>query len=269
MAESKNTLTRADYGIDAPQVVLGLFVFGAMAISLGIAACAFLGPRPPWYLLGFCSGASMLLTAIVMVWGSRVGKVALRERVLDTLSLRGTELILDVGCGRGLFLIGAAMRLSTGKVIGIDIWHAQDQSGNSADITLQNARAEGAADRVEIKTADARQLPFERDTFDVVVSSWALHNLYDPGERTKALNEIGRVLKPGGRIAIIDIRYTFDYARFFRGIGFQNVGRCGPHLTFLIPSFTLHAEKPAGAMLSKDSPAMKTSALDDKIHENT
>lgn len=236
--------TRADYGIDAPQVVLRLFVFGAMAISLGIAARAFLGPRQPWFLIACCSGSSMLLTALVMVWGSKVGKVSLRERVLDRLSLRGTELILDVGCGRGLFLIGAAKRLTTGKAVGVDLWHAEDQSGNSPEITLQNARAEGLAERVEILTADARQLPFEIDSFDVVVSSWALHNLYQPNERAKALNEIARVLKPGGRLAIIDIRYTAEYARLFREIGFEKVRRCGPSFTFLISSFTLHAEKP-------------------------
>src|SRR5437588_7305821 len=106
MAQASSPSVRADYGIDARQVVLGLIVFGAMTLSLGVAARAFLGPRQPWFLMGMCSGSSLLLTGMVMLWGSKIGKLSLRERVLDSLGLRGHEQILDVGCGRGLFLIG-------------------------------------------------------------------------------------------------------------------------------------------------------------------
>src|SRR6266487_2572586 len=112
----------ADYGIDAPLVILQLITFGTIAISLGIAARAFLGNRQPWLFVGLFSGISMVLTALIMIWGSKVGKISLRERVLDSLQLRGDECVLDVGCGRGLFLLGAAKRLSTGKAIGVDLW---------------------------------------------------------------------------------------------------------------------------------------------------
>jgi cyclopropane fatty-acyl-phospholipid synthase-like methyltransferase len=44
--------------------------------------------------------------------------------------LRGDETVLDVGYGRGLHLIGAAKRLTTGKAPGVDIWQAEDLSGN-------------------------------------------------------------------------------------------------------------------------------------------
>lgn len=203
---------RADYGLDAPLVILQLITFGTIGISLGIAARAFLGPRQPWLFVGLFSGISMVLTALIMIWGSKVGKISLRERVLDGLQLRGDERVLDVGCGRGLFLLGAAKRLTTGKAVGVDLWRAEDQSGNSPEITLQNARAEAVAPRIEIQTADARQLPFAGATFDVVVSSWALHNIYNPDERATALREIARVLKPGGRVAIVDIRHTAEYA---------------------------------------------------------
>ena len=243
MTSSTTSGGKADYGIDAPQVVLRLFVFGAMAVSLAIASRAFLGPRQPWFLVGLGSGTSMLLTAVVMLWGSKVGKVSLRERVLDRLALRGDETVLDIGCGRGLFLIGAAKRLRTGKAIGVDLWQKEDQSGNSPETTLQNAGAEGVAERVEIKTADARQLPFESNTFDLIVSSWALHNIYEPQERAKALTEIVRVLKPAGRIAITDIRHTREYAEALREAGLVEIRRTGPSFVFFIPSFTLWAQK--------------------------
>jgi arsenite methyltransferase len=245
MANASHNATRADYGIDAPQVVLRLFVFGAMALPLAVASRAFLGPRQPWFLVGLCSASSMLLTATVMLWGSKVGKLALRERVLNGLSLRGDERVLDVGCGRGLFLIGAAKRLSTGKAIGVDLWQTEDQSGNSPQITLQNARSEDVAERVEIKTADARHLPFDADTFDVILSSWALHNIYDRDGRAEALREIVRVLKPGGRIALIDIRHTAEYARVLSSSGLEELKRSAPNFLFLTPSFTLRGKKPA------------------------
>ena len=67
------------------------------------------------------------------------------------------------------------------------------------------------SDRVEIETADMRQIPFPEATFDVVVSSWAVHNLYDPKERGQAVREIVRVLKPGGVALIKDIRHGAQY----------------------------------------------------------
>jgi cyclopropane fatty-acyl-phospholipid synthase-like methyltransferase len=65
-----------------------------------------------------------------MIWDSKVGKLWARDRLLDGLELRGDETVLDVGCGRGLLLIGAAKRLTTGKAPGVDIWQAEDLSGN-------------------------------------------------------------------------------------------------------------------------------------------
>ena len=78
---------------------------------------------------------------------------------------------------------------------------------------------EGVADRVELQTADMRKLPFEDGSFDVVVSSLAIHNVPGAGERAKALREAARVLKKGGRLMIADIRHTSDYARELEACG--------------------------------------------------
>src|SRR6266487_3801412 len=83
-----------------------------------------------------------------------------------------------------------------------------DQSGNSAEATRRNAIAEGVADRVELLTADMTALPFEDNSFDVVVSSLAIHNIPGRAGREKALTEAVRVLRPGGRLLIADVRGT-------------------------------------------------------------
>src|SRR5262249_8760716 len=132
------------------------------------------------------------LMAAVMIYYSKVAKVRTREGFLDLVPWRGDETVLDVGCGRGLLLIGAARRLTTGKAVGVDLWQNVDLSGNRPEATLENARREGVAERVEVKDGDARQLPFADASFDVVVSGLALHNIPDAHGRAQAIREIAR-----------------------------------------------------------------------------
>jgi ubiquinone/menaquinone biosynthesis C-methylase UbiE len=129
------------------------------------------------------------------------------REVLERLDLEGDETVLDVGCGRGLLLIGAARRLTTGKAVGVDIWQAEDLSGNRPEATLENARLEGVAERVEVKDGDARRLPFADGTFDVIVTKEVLHNIYNAAERDTAVREIARVLRPGGRLVVVDAEH--------------------------------------------------------------
>ena len=136
------------------------------------------------------SGIAWLIVAGWMVWDSKVGKLWARDRLLDGLALRGDETVLDVGCGRGLLLIGAAKRLTTGKAVGVDIWQTEDLSGNRPEATLENARLEGVAECVEVKDGDARRLPFADGAFDVIVTKEALHNIYNAAERDTAVREI-------------------------------------------------------------------------------
>jgi ubiquinone/menaquinone biosynthesis C-methylase UbiE len=130
---------------------------------------------------------------------SYYGKFHARDRLLDGLGLAGDETLLDVGCGHGLLLIGAAKRLPRGRAVGIDLWSQVDQGNNSKEATLGNAELEGVADRVEIHTGDMRQMPFADATFDAVVANLAIHNVPSREGRRQAISEIVRVLTPGGR----------------------------------------------------------------------
>src|SRR5262249_27655268 len=196
---------------DAPGVIRNLLIAGGLGLLIGIAARVSGSPFqivipigkarlifPLARMAGF-AGLGCSAMGLWMLWSSKVGKLREREKLLDHIRWSGTERVLDVGCGRGLMLIGAAKRLTTGSAVGVDIWQAEDLSGNTPEATLENARREGVSERVEVQTADMRKLPFPDRSFDVVVSCAAIHNLYHAPDRTKAIVEIARVLKPGGR----------------------------------------------------------------------
>jgi len=167
--------------------------------------------------------AYMLGIGCHMLYSSKVVKLRRPERLLDQITWAGSESVLDIGCGRGLMLIGAAKRLMTGKAVGVDVWHAEDQSDNKPDETIKNARLEGVADRVEVQTMDMRSLGFGDASFDVVVSHWAVHNLSEQADRKVALREMVRVLNPGGVIMLADIMHHDEYAAELRACGLQDV----------------------------------------------
>jgi arsenite methyltransferase len=145
------------------------------------------------------------------------------RKLLDQLSLRGNERILDIGCGRGAVLLLAAERLISGRAVGVDLWKKGDQSGNAEEVTLRNAKAEGVAGRVELHTADMTALPFEDNTFDVVVSNVAIHNVKGRAGRAQAIAQAVRVLRPGGRLMIADILGTRHYPARLVALGMLDI----------------------------------------------
>jgi SAM-dependent methyltransferase len=214
---------RGDYGYDAPYALLTFAAFGGAALLAAIVA---------WWtrrghlaaMLGFY-GAFFLLNALCFLHTTRRGKLRVWDEILDGLQLRGDERVLDMGCGRGAVLTAVARRLTAGRATGIDLWSTHDQSGNSRDVTLRNASLEGVRERVDIETGDMRALPFPDRAFGVVVSSLAIHNIRSKADRAQAIAEAWRVLEPGGRLAIADIRATALYARTLRGLGATGVAR--------------------------------------------
>lgn len=225
--ETGNARRGIDYGIDAPGLVRMMFIFGTVALLLALLSSLSPWPGYPWgvVVVGFFGviAAYTLGMGCHMVYTSKVVKVRKRERLLDQITWTGSESVLDIGCGRGLMLIGAAKRLATGKAVGIDVWHAEDQTGNKPDETIENARLEGVADRVEVQTMDMRSLRFGDASFDVVVSHWAVHNLSRQADRNVALREMVRVLKPGGVLLLADIMHHDEYATELRVCGLQDV----------------------------------------------
>ncbi len=238
-----------DYGIDAPTVVRNNVAIGCAAWLLGGAV--FVGyrranPDLAWSVLVQAGivGAILLAVSAFMLWSSRVGKFWVRDRLLNGLVWRGDEQVLDIGCGRGLALLGAAARLTSGRATGVDLWSATDLSGNTEAATMANARAENVVDKVTIETGDARALPFADHTFDVVVSMTAIHNIKGNAGRRQALHEAARVVRPGGHVAIFDIFHAGKYRQWLQECGMQEVKLSGINFLWLTPGRIVTARKP-------------------------
>lgn len=245
MSLGKNT--RADYGVDTAGAVLRFVILALVGMIFAVSAPFLVHERELAVSLASMGRATAIwcsICAAVMVWGSRVGKLRLRDRILAELALEGDEQVLDVGCGRGLMLLAAAKKLNRGKASGIDLWPKQDQTGNSVEATRENARLEGVEGRIDLVTGDMRKLPFPAKRFDVILSSYALHDVRDPAERRKALLEMARVLKPGGRVRILDTRHTEEYVTALRDAGLVDVTRSKMSFLYILPSRIVSARRP-------------------------
>jgi SAM-dependent methyltransferase len=210
-----------DYGFDAPYVPIGLGAGGV--VYLIIAVVNVVRGSGGWAVFCLIVAIGFFLSTASYVYTTRRGKFAVWAELLAGLPLRGDERLLDLGCGRGAVLLQAAQLLPHGTAIGVDLWKTTDQSGNDPVVTRRNAVAEGVAGRVELRTADMRALPFMDGGFDIVVSSLAIHNIPAAPERARAIAEAARVLKPGGRLLIADIRAAGEYAKVLRQLDLQDV----------------------------------------------
>ncbi len=235
---------KPDYGIDAPGVIRNLFVIGVVLIPLGMYLPSIRIGNVVIILnsMAYWTGGGCLLEGILMIVYAKYGKFRHRDRMLNMIAWRGDEQVLDVGTGRGLLLIGAARRLTSGKGTGIDVWSTKDLSGNSLERTQANVEVEGVKEKVELKSDDARKLSFPNAHFDVILSNLCLHNIPDQAGRAQACREIARVLKPGGTAIISDFIRTGLYQKILAEAGLK-VSRTGFNLLSFPPLRIVRAAK--------------------------
>jgi len=209
-----------NYGIDALPAVRNLALVGLAAWLLFAASFAVdsLGSFGRIFL---SYAVAFTITPGLMVLYAKVGKFRHRDRMLAMVDWRGDENVLDVGTGRGLLMIGAAKKLTTGRAVGIDIFNSSDLSGNNMENGKLNAEIEGVTSKVEILNEDAREMSFPDESFDVVLSNLCLHNIKGNDGRTQACDEIARVLKPGGVALISDFMKTGVYQKAFDDAGLK------------------------------------------------
>jgi ubiquinone/menaquinone biosynthesis C-methylase UbiE len=104
---------------------------------------------------------------------------------------------VDLGCGPGHLVLEMARRAPGLNLTGVDL------SENMLVDAQLSALQAGLGDRVDFRLGNAEDIPFTDQSLDLVVSTLSLHHWADP---VKVLNEIARVLKPGGAFYIFDLR---------------------------------------------------------------
>ena len=252
---SGSETTTPDYGLDFPFQVRRWFGRAGWTIAIALAVF-FINrseyPGPALSLLLVLTALAGLFCAVggVMVWSSRTAKLPLRDRLLDQLELTGEEKVLDVGCGRGLMLIGAAKRLKSsakgtggGKATGIDNWSPEVLSDNSIESAKENAKLEGVTDRVRLEKFDQDRLVYPDNNYDVVMSALAIHNFPDEEDRDRIVRELFRVAKPGGKLLILDTEHTGRYAEILRESGAKDVALSPVSFLWCRPTRSVTARK--------------------------
>lgn len=137
----------------------------------------------------------------LLAWVMMLGQEgAFREKIIELARLKPGESVLDVGCGTGTLAIAAKRRVGPGgHVNGID--------ASPEMIARANKKALRAGLEIDFKSGVVEALPFPDAQFDAVLSTLMLHHL--PRKlREEGAREIRRVLKPGGRVLIVDFGGT-------------------------------------------------------------
>jgi demethylmenaquinone methyltransferase/2-methoxy-6-polyprenyl-1,4-benzoquinol methylase len=129
---------------------------------------------------------------------------------LEKLAVAEGEVVLEIGFGTGHALVALAQAVEdSGKVYGIDL------SEGMLRVARQKLKVAGLADRVELRLGDAAQLPYEDHFFGGVFMSFTLE-LFDTPEVPAVLAEAWRVLRSGGRLAVVAMSRKGDRSLMLR-----------------------------------------------------
>jgi SAM-dependent methyltransferase len=243
MNQNKQT-KQADYGQDMPGIIIVSTILALFLLAIaGWQFYKYAGSQSNHNLIIAIAlssfGILLIILAITGIWSSRFGKLKLRDKVLEKLNFNGSESILDLGCGRGLLLVEAAKRIPKGKAIGADIWDQNLEYKNYPQMVLDNAEIEGVSNRIEVVTADAQSLPFSDSSFDIVMTSLMMHHVQDIN---KALQEMARVVKPGGTIVIADVN-SKRFIPIFKKMGLLDIESHYATRLFLVPTYVIKGMK--------------------------
>ena len=121
-----------------------------------------------------------------------IGGLEATEALIELCHIGEGKYVLDVGCGAGVTPCFIARKCGC-SVVGVDILEGM------VDRSRERAKREGLMDRVEIRLADAQDLPFEDNLFDAVITESVTAF---PEDKQKAVNEYVRVTKPGGYVGL-------------------------------------------------------------------
>lgn len=202
------------YGL--PMLAISVAVIVGIGIVIGLFWLKWVGVA-----IG-CFGIYVILSYLITLYVVNSKKPPELEKMLK---LKGNEDVLDVGCGLGRMTVRVAKLLTTGKVIGVDIWDKMELFNNRPERAYENAEIEGVRDKVEFKTGNILSIPFPDDSFDAVTCSSVVNNLHSEAEKLNAMKEIFRVLKPGGMFLMMEPIKSLGTFFLFTPIAFWELPR--------------------------------------------
>ncbi len=212
------------YGWYVKDLIIGFTIIGLIGLSAfiygflidGIAQIILIISGVAVVLVFLWPGIGMIVLNLFLL--RKIPKIDLiaRMKALDKIS---NPQILDVGCGTGRTAIKIAKALKNGgHLFGIDIYSKMAISGNSLDTVQNNAIVEKVEERTTFKNGSAIDIPFENNSFDIVIVSSVLHEVHDQNGQDKAMKELYRVLKPGGYLYLSEWNRTSWQLIAFSGL---------------------------------------------------
>jgi len=158
-------------------------------------------------------------SAVYDVVGYR--SIGLKRQGISVARLKEGDKVLEIGFGTGQILLELAREVGErGEVHGIEI------SPKMLERAMGRVKKYGLSNRVSLRLGDARRLPYDDSTFDVVFNSYML-DLIDTPEIPQILSEFKRVLKPGGRLVLVNVSKNRKKLTLYERLYKMCAGRCG------------------------------------------
>jgi ubiquinone/menaquinone biosynthesis C-methylase UbiE len=219
-------------------------------------------PMNIWIMIGILAALLIIVLIIVSVPRRNIARKACFEGIEDDETIRAYDtisrwpqfklirwfvvnelkryqpqgILADIGCGPGYLIANIAKALPHLSLIGVDI------SEDMVKKASQNLTSLVISEKVSFRQGDIQALPFESGSLDFIVSTLSLHHWSDPGQ---AIEQIERVLKPGGQFLIFDLR------RDSRKIVYSIITFAQ---TFIIPPVMKRANEPTNSFLASYTP---------------
>jgi len=183
---------------------VGLHVFINLTLGVILLVVGLVGTMALYPLLLLLILPSPYFVFMGVRWmggGVLEDRLRIRDEFMKLIRPEDGNRVLDVGTGGGFLAIGFAKAIRNSEIVGIDVWMRLG-GGTGLENAVRNTEIEGVAGKVRFEECDARDISYPNDYFDIVVASFAIYTIRR--EREKVFLEMVRVLKPGGKFAIME-----------------------------------------------------------------